>query len=65
MPAPRKARAGAAVALRAEEGANARLRVAADAVASPKLRVALEAAADLAVEEDALDEALGAVAARR
>lgn len=62
--APEDARAGAAVALRKEEGAPERLRIAADAVASPRLRVALEKASDLDVEEEALDEALEALARR-
>jgi len=58
--APEDARAGAAVALRNEDGAHPRLRIAAEAVASPKLRVALEKASDPAADDEALDEALEA-----
>ncbi|MBX3230397.1 MAG: hypothetical protein KIT84_03315 [Labilithrix sp.] len=52
-------RAGAALALRHEldEGARARLRVAADACAAPHLRVALEHVAD-AADDDQLADAL-------
>ena len=59
--APEDARVGAAVALRHAEDAAPRLRVAAGAVVSPQLRVALEAAADPALEESALDEALARI----
>ncbi|MBX3231870.1 MAG: hypothetical protein KF837_31385 [Labilithrix sp.] len=58
--APEDARAGAAVALRTEEGAAERLRVAADTAASPRLRVALERAADPETDDTILDAALEA-----
>jgi hypothetical protein len=56
------ARAAAALALRGTDEAAGRLRIAADAVAAPQLRVALEHAADPAIDEAALDEALAQVA---
>lgn len=58
--APREARAGAALALRAhlDEDGKTRMRLVGDACESPKLRVAIETALDEAAEEPRLLHAL-------
>ena len=65
--APVERRTGAALALRVVAGddASARIRVAAETCASPHARVALEAAAEDAIDDAALDEALEREAAAR